>query len=114
MAENNHKHSISIGGIGTLDLLFALLGYFVYDGLDGLIGILLLSMCFTVLLLVALIPVVGAGIELALMWWVVMPKVLSFTGLGETWLTSLMVGVYLISGGILTFVTSLLVWWHVR
>ena len=97
-----------------MDLLFALLGYFVYDGLDGLIGILLLSICFTGLLLVALIPFLGAGIELALMWWVVMPKVLSFVGLGETWLTSLMFVAYALSGCILTFVMSLLMWWHVR
>jgi hypothetical protein len=90
----------------TSHVFWAALGYFVYRGLDGALAVFILSYLYSLCLLLALIPFVGALIQYLVMDRLVGPWVFSLTGIGPSWLTALLLWVKLAEGAFLTFLTS--------
>ena len=65
---------------------------------------ILYSFCF----LIALIPYVGVFAQALVMYFVVWPAVSAFTGIGGSWVTTLMFWVAVVIGGVITLAFTLL------
>jgi len=98
---------ISIGSEWTLIILWAALGYFVYNGLKGVFAMLILSILFALATFLALIPFVGVLLQGLVMHFIIAPWVFEFTGITATWLTSLIFWIDIIFGCIITVAISL-------
>ena len=101
---------ISIGGTWLLIILWAALGYFVYNGLTGVFAMIILGVLFGLVILLASIPFVGVVIQGLVMYFLIQPWVFDFTGITGTWLTSLIFWIDIIFGCIITLVMTLFVW----
>jgi len=88
-------------------ILFTVLGYFVYDGVRGALGIFLLCLLYNIFVLLSVIPF-GGCIGQAVLMVIVSPKILDLVGLYPTWLTATMFWIYLIYGIFITFVSSII------
>lgn len=87
------------GGWGIiLLLLFATLGYFVYGGLDGTFGIVLLYILYTIAIYCSLIPFIGIFVQYFVSTEIIFPAVSSFTGIEATWLTTVVIIPTMIAG----------------
>ena len=98
------------GGIGTgwaLIILWTALAYFVYDGIEGAIAVVILGVLFGLAILIALIPFCGVVIQVLVMYFLIWPWVSNFTGIEATWLTLLIFWVDVILGIFITLVTTL-------
>ena len=99
------------GGIETgwlLIVLWGILAYFVYDGVGGVLAIVLLGILFALSTILALIPFgMGVVAQVLVMKFVILPFVLDLTGLSATWLTGVMFWVYIVLGIITTIVITL-------
>ena len=87
MGENAKAVTSTIRLLSTTTLLSFLLGYFVYGGLEGGLGMALLSLLLGILMIISLIPILGN----ITYFWVgtkILDWVLTLTGLGRTWLTT--------------------------
>jgi len=93
--------------IGTLTILWCALAYFVYGGLNGVFGILILSILLSIAFFLCLIPIAGIILYFLLSFFVIIPKVLAFTGLHMTWLVTVMFAVDMIIGAIVSIVMTL-------
>jgi hypothetical protein len=89
---------IGLGGTWLLTILWAALGYFVYDGLQGVFAILVLSILYDLAAFLALIPFVGVIIQGLVMYFLIAPWVFEFTKINATWLTTLIFWVDIIFG----------------
>ena len=96
-------------GVSSFVALIASLGYFVYDGLHGVFGIVILSIVLGITTLIALIPFAGFLVQIVIMYSLAIPWIFEFTGLTGTWLTSVIFWVYAILGFIVTVITTLIV-----
>lgn len=95
-------------GYGSLfAVLFSVLGYFVYGGLDGFFGILLLDILLTLTSLTGLIPIVGVLIYAIIGWMFVVPWTLEFTGLATTWVVPVVFTANLIGTVIMTVTVTI-------
>lgn len=92
-------------GTILLTLIFGIFGYFVYNGLDGALSIILLGFLYALSILIGLIPFIGFVLQA-----VIMQHIWSFTseltGIGPTILTTWMYWLYLAFGIIATIVTT--------
>jgi len=93
----------------VLLVLWAVLGYFVYGGMDGALAMILLSIVLGLAVPVALIPFVGFIVYAFLAYYVILPWVIDLTKIDPTWLTSLIVLVDVVMAGLITFATSIVV-----
>ena len=84
------KLSLDFGGPVLLLLFFGAIGYFVYGGVKGFFGVLLIGIILTLLLVLSLIPYGGGIVYLCINLWLVIPLLLSFTGLWWTLLITIM------------------------
>ena len=77
-------------GMSGIILLFSAIGYFVYGGLHGFFGILILGILIELVSLLGLIPILG----IILYWFVsktyIIPWVLNLTGLTSTWVINML------------------------
>jgi fructose-specific phosphotransferase system IIC component len=114
MVEMSDKKSsrISIGSELGLTLLWAALGYFVYNGLTGTFAMIILSILYGLATFLSLIPFVGVILQGLLMYFLITPWVFEFTGITATWLTLLVFWIDIIFGCIITLGMSLLVLTH--
>ena len=90
-------------------LISGILGYFVYDSVDGALGMILLTFFFSLCLLFAVIPFCGVIIHAVLMHFLVIPFVLNLTALEQTWLVIGFFWVYLVMGLLITSLMSSIV-----
>lgn len=97
----------AIGGIGATPFIFAAIGYFVYGGLDGAIGMFLLAFASNLTALVCVVPFIGIGIYYVLATEIVYPYILNFAGIEPTWLTAVLFALHFIMGLLLTAFTSI-------
>ena len=92
------KSSSSYAGAGIAFVFFTIMGYFVYGGLDGALAMIVLYLVLATVALLSLIPFIGivlqywVSTEIAMMW--IMPII----GIYATWLTTLMLIVFMIMG----------------
>lgn len=100
LEKNNMNNIISIGSV--LLLYFIAFGYFVYGGFDGVFGILLLCLLYSVSILLSFIPLFGFLIHGLVMYFVISPWVFDYTGLHDTWLTATIFWIYIILGAFIT------------
>ena len=82
MSDNNR------GGLIILIMLAASLGYFVYGGIDGVFAITILCVLYGLMVLLSLIPFIGIGLQYWASIQLVLPWVISNTGIYPTWLTT--------------------------
>ena len=111
MSDNNIIGSVVGGGIGGwmfFLILWASLGYFIYNGTSGAVAIALLCVLYGLVLLFSLIPFCGAAIQCMVMYLIVWPWVSSLAGIGATWLTTMIFWFSLIAGIIITLVTTII------
>jgi hypothetical protein len=101
------KTYMQSGYSGLLYLaIVAVLGYFVYGGIDGALAMVLVWFILGLCIILAMIPFVG----IVLQWWVstayVIPFLFELTGIGETWLTTVTLIIMLAIGILVTIVMS--------
>lgn len=90
-------------------IIVAILAWFVYGTLNGVLAMLLLEIVISISLLIALIPFVGILFMYLLSEMVIIPNILSFTHIEYTWLVgAIKIFAYAI-GFILTVITSFIV-----
>jgi len=90
LKKNKTKISFDLGGSLILPLLFAVIGYFVYGGVGGFFGILLIGIVLTFALVFSFIPYIGGFIYLVLNAFLIVPAILNFVGLWWTTLVTIM------------------------
>lgn len=95
------------GGSTIVWMLFwAVLGFFVYDGLNGALAMIVLSFLFGLAALLSIIPVVGVFIQYYVSITYILPFIINLTGITATWLTTTMLVVSIIMGIIITAMTT--------
>ncbi len=102
------------GSSWLVAVLFTVLAFFVYgQNISLMLGFLLLGVLSSLVLLVALVPFGGGFLLAGCLKLLVFPWVFSFTGLYETWLTSLLFWFNTIIGFMLSilFTVVLLMMW---
>jgi hypothetical protein len=106
---NESKEYIYYGlGIDfTLPILFAALGYFVYNGVSGALAMLILTILYALAGLLSIIPFAGAAIQWAVMAYAINPFVFHLTHIHYTWLVSIAFWVYLAFGIIITAIITI-------
>ncbi len=102
---DSKSSSVSFG----LPILSMLLGYFVYGGLNGALGMGLLSILAGITIMLGLIPVLGNIIQYVLLKSWLFPEVLAFVGLKATWLTGVLLWCNVVSGIILSLIIIVVV-----
>jgi hypothetical protein len=97
-----------------LILLWMLLGYFIYGGVDGALAMGLLGLLYALSILISLIPFAGIFIQYYVMIDVIFPYICEITGITATWLTTVMFAVNLIFGILVWIIMSVAVawWWN--
>jgi len=106
---NESKEYIYYGlGIDfTLPILFAALGYFVYNGVSGALAMLILTILYSFAGLLSLIPFGGAAIQWAVMAYAINPFVFHITHIHYTWLVGVAFWLYLAIGIVMTVLMTL-------
>lgn len=89
-------------------IVSAILGYFVYGTLEGVLAIILLFILTGVINILSVIPIIGWIASIVINWFIVIPRILSFTGLEMTWLVCGIFTYQVVIGFILTGVA--IVW----
>lgn len=89
-------------------LLWAALGYFVYEGVDGAAAIVILATFYAVSILLAFIPFCGVIIQGLTMHFLIWPLVVSFTGIYDTWLTGLIFWMIIVIGVTINIIWTLM------
>lgn len=87
-------------------IVVAILAWFVYGTISGVLAMLLLEIVIMFSALIALIPFVGILFMYLLSEMVIIPSVLSFTHVEYTWLVSAIKIFAYVIGGILTVITT--------
>jgi len=90
-----------------LVVLFTALAYFVYNGVEGALAILILCILYSVASFVALIPFVGVILQAGAMHYFIEPFVFSLTRIYPTWLTSAIFWAYVAMGAFLTVIMTI-------
>lgn len=93
-------------------LFFTTFGYFVYGGIDGVFGILLLVLLYSLSVTLSIIPLCGMVIHGLIMLFVINPWVYDYTGIHSTLLTFVLFWIYFILGCIITAGISYMVFVH--
>jgi hypothetical protein len=97
------KVSVNLGSLPFL-IVAAILGYFVYGGIDGALAMIVFTLAIGVVSLISLIPLVGFIIYALLVYMWVFPWIMPILHIYPTWLTSGIFGIYVVA----TFVVSLM------
>jgi hypothetical protein len=97
----------TFGGISVLLVLFAALGYFVYGGLNGAFAMVILSVLYGFAILLSFVPFIGIGLQYWVSVEMVLPWVISLTGIQPTWLTTIMLTIEMVGGFILWLMITL-------
>jgi hypothetical protein len=98
------KSGFGVGGV--LVVVFAAIGYFLYGGMNGFFAIFLLSILFEFAILLSVIPFIGPAVQGWVSFMVILPAMESFAGIQSTWLTTLMIIVYIVCGLHLWYMTT--------
>lgn len=85
----NSTSSTTSGGIGLLLFFFAL-GFFIYGGLSGGLGFILLFQAYTLSLLILVIPIIGLIGYFFIIQFLVKPAVFNITPLYATPMSSVL------------------------
>ena len=108
MEKNNLNISINSYYFNLLfTVLFTVLGYFVYNGIRGALGIFLLCLLYDIFVLLSIIPF-GGCIGQAILMVIISPRILDLVSLYPTWLTATIFWIYLIYGIFITLVSSII------
>jgi len=83
------------------------MGYFVYGGLDGALAMIVLYLLLGVVALLSLIPFIGIVLQYWVSTQITIMWIISITGIYATWLTTLMLIVFMIMGTILCGMTTI-------
>lgn len=90
-------------------IVIAILAWFVYGTISGVLAMILLEIVIMFSVLIALIPFIGIFLMYGLSEAYIIPSVLSFTRIEYTWLvTAIKIFAYII-GFILTIITTFVV-----
>lgn len=100
------KSICSYSGAGGAFVFFTM-GYFVYGGLDGAIAMIVLYLLLGAVALLSLIPFIGIVLQYWVSTQIVMMWIISIAGIYATWLTTLMLIVFMIMGTILCGMTTI-------
>jgi hypothetical protein len=94
-------------------ILWGVLGYFVYGGLDGALAMLILATLMGLTIFIALIPFAGVFIQAWFGWNILIPWVMNLTHLTTSWLTTIIFAVDIAMGVIIWIIMTLafLAWW---
>jgi len=90
----------------VLAVLFTALAYFVYNGVEGALAVLVLCILYSIASFIGLIPFVGFIIQAGVMHYFIEPFVFGVTGIHPTWLTSTIFWVYVAMGAFLTVIMT--------
>jgi hypothetical protein len=96
-------------GIGiwlTVWAILALLGYFIYSGVNGALAILLIYLVVGFCTLLSIIPFVGIFLQNGFVTNTVFPYLFKITGIYSTWLTDVIYVYYLVIGSIMCVIMS--------
>jgi hypothetical protein len=88
-------------------VLFVALAYFVYNGVEGALAILILCILYSVASFVALIPFVGVILQAGVMHYFIDPFVFGLTKIYPTWLTSAIFWTYVAMGAFFTIIMTI-------
>jgi len=96
------------GTIMTL-IIFGILGYFVYDkSIESAIGIMGIAIVVNIVGLLSLLPIMGWIISTIILYFVIIPGLLTITGLEHTWLITVIFASNVIIGFIVTIAMSII------
>ena len=97
--------SMISGLIGLI--VFACLGYFVYGGIGGAIAIVVVCFIYGLTTLLSFIPYAGFVVQFLTIHYLAWPWVSEFTNIGESWLTTAILCLTIISGFIYTIASTI-------
>jgi len=89
-------------------VFFSVLGYFVYDGLRGMMAVLAFCLLYDLALCLSIIPFGGSIIQAVVMN-LISHKLFIMTGIYPSWLTTCMFWCYLICGIVITILVTAIV-----
>jgi len=89
-------------------VLFSVLGYFVYDGIRGIMAILAFCLLYDLALCLSIIPFGGSIIQAVVMN-LISHKLFIILGIHPSWLTTCMFWCYLICGIVITILVTAIV-----
>lgn len=87
-----------INGISGITLLFSVMGYFLYGGLNGALIVFTLCVLCNLAIILSLIPIFGLIFQYWIMANLIFPWFFEFTGTGKTLLTLTMFTLYFCIG----------------
>jgi len=90
-----------------LVLLFGALGYFVYQGVNGALAMVILTILYALATLLSLIPFFGAFVQWLVMAYAINPFVFHLTHIHYTWLVAVAFWVYLGLGIVITAIMTI-------
>lgn len=90
-------------------IVIAILAWFVYGTLNGVLAMLLLEIVISISLLIALIPFVGILFMYLLSEMYIIPNILSFTHIEYTWLVDAIKIFAYVIGFFITAITTFMV-----
>lgn len=105
-----NKKQITVGldfGVILL-ILFAIIGYFIYGGIDGALAITAYCILSYIAIVVALIPFGGFPLQWILTRWVIEPWIFEVTGIWATNLTMVIQILVFIAGLIICIIMSVI------
>ena len=89
-------------------LLFSVLGYFVYGGIEGLMAVLALCLFYDLALCLSIIPFVGSIIQAVVMN-LISHKLFAILSIYPSWLTTSIFWCYLVCGIVITILVTAIV-----
>ncbi len=93
--------------IPMFSVILAIIGYFIYGrSVDGALAIFLLSLFSGIITLAGVIPFIGVLWTYGLWGWG-FDKIILWSGITQTWLTSLIFIATMVTSGIISFVVTL-------
>lgn len=101
---NKKMRGSSSSIISSTLIIFAILGYFVYGTLNGVLAVVLLYFITGIINILSLIPIIGWIASSLINWFIIIPWIMSFTGIEMSWLIYLLFGYQVIIGLIITSV----------
>ena len=89
-------------------VLFSVLGYFVYGGIEGLMAVLALCLFYDLALCLSIIPFGGSIIQAVVMN-LISHKLFTILNIYPTWLTTCIFWCYLVCGIVITILVTAIV-----
>ena len=107
MSETNIKFGSGFTFIKYM--IFAILAYFVYGTVDGILSIILITFSIGIVSWLSIVPIIGWIGAMYVNWYIIIPKILLFTSTEYTWIITLAFAIDIVVSLIVTIAATILI-----